>query len=302
MSDLDRDALDGDWIRRFLFEGANVRGVIVRLGAAWRQIRAGDAYPAAVADVLGEMSAASALLAGDIRMSGKVSVQLRGGKVLKLGFVECSSEGHVRGLARWEGDGVDPFAPEALAEAILAITIEREESGQRYQGLVPLEGANLALSIERYFEQSEQLPTAIHLFANETSAVGLLLQQVPAEGGVHSEHDTLTFEHARTLAATIRAEELHTLEAETVLRRLFAEDDLRVFEPDFLRFQCSCSNERVAAMLRALGHDEAFAAIGDSGLVEIHCEFCNRRYAFDAVDLEAAMRGESGIPGSALQQ
>jgi molecular chaperone Hsp33 len=296
------DVAENDWIRRFMFEGANVRGVIVRLGDAWRQIRQRDAYPAPIASVLGQMAAASALMAGDIRMAGKVSVQLRGGNVLKLGFAECSSSGSVRGLARWEGDGSAPFATAALKQALLAITIERDDSGQRYQGLVPLEGNSLGQCLEAYFLQSEQLPTAIHLFSHDDHAAGLLLQQVPPEGGLRNEQDALTFEHARTLAATITAEELYALDAEVVLRRLFAEDDVRLFEALPLRFECSCSHERVASMLRALGREEAFAAVGPEGFVEVHCEFCNQRYVFDAVDLEQALHGDQTAPGSSLPQ
>jgi len=302
MTDIEHTAREGGWIRCFLFEGANVRGVIVRLGEAWRQIRQHDDYPVEIAQALGEMTAASALMAGDIRMAGKVSIQMRGGAVLKLGFAECSSQGHVRGLARWTDAGGDPFAASALSDAVLAITIEREQLGQRYQGLVPLEGASLAQCLEGYFAQSEQLPTAIRLFADAQSAAGLLLQQVPPEGGKRSEHDALTFDHARILAATITADELFTLDAEAMLRRLFVEDDVRLFDPVPVRFQCSCSNERVAAMLRALGRDEAFAALGAEGLVEVHCEFCNQRYAFDAVDLEQAMRGDASASGSTSQQ
>lgn len=294
------DVAENDWIRRFIFESANVRGVIVRLGDAWRQIRQRDAYPDPIASALGQMAAASALLAGDIRMAGKVSVQLRGGDVLKLGFAECTSAGSVRGLARWNGDGQAPFALAALKQALLAITIERDQSGQRYQGLVPLEGASLGQCLEGYFVQSEQLPTAIHLFSHGDQAAGLLLQQVPPEGGLRTEQDAITFEHARTLAATITAEELYALDAEVVLRRLFAEEDVRVFDAVPLRFECSCSYERVAGMLRALGREEAFAAIGTDGLVEVHCEFCNQRYTFDAVDLEQALHGDLTAPGSSM--
>lgn len=311
-----------DCVRRFMFEGANVRGAIVRLGDTWRQIRQRDNYPLLIASALGQMTAASALLAGDIgmdgtAMTGKVSVQLRGGEVLKLGFVECTSSGSLRGLARWTADERAPFAVDALRNAILAITIERDYAGpsqsgltqsghaqscHRYQGLVPLEGGSLGQCLENYFIASEQLPTAIRLFSHDDQAAGLLLQQVPAAGGLRSEHDALTFEHACTLAATITAEELYALNAETVLRRLFAEDNVRLFDALPLRFACSCCNERVASMLRALGREEAFAAIGLEGVVEVYCEFCNQRYTFDAVDLEQALRGATTVPGSALPQ
>ena len=302
MTDIEHNAIDGDWIRRFLFEGANVRGVIVRLGASWRQIKQRDDYPAAVAGILGEMAAASTLMAGDVQMAGKISVQLRTGGAFKLGFVECNSQGHIRGLARWDGDVGASFDALAKQDAVLAITIEREESGQRYQGLVPLERDTLAACLEGYFEQSEQLPTAIHLFASDQCAAGLLLQQVPAEGGHRSETDAMTFDHARILAATITASELFSLDAETLLRRLFAEDDVRLFEPVPVRFKCSCSSTRVADMLRGLGREEAFAAIGADGVVEVFCEFCNQRYAFDPIDLEQAMHNVASAAGSSLKQ
>lgn len=296
------DVTDNNWIRRFLLEGANVRGVIVRLDDAWRQIRARDAYPDDIAQVLGQMMAASALLAGDIGMAGKISIQLRGGKALTMGFAECTSDGALRGIARWEASPLAPFAIAALSAAHMAITIERDATGQRYQGLVPLQGESLGQCLEGYFIQSEQLPTAIHLFANGEHAAGLMLQQVPGEGGKARDDDAIGFEHAQILAATITAEELFSLDCETVLQRLFAEEDVRLFDALPVRFACSCSQERVAGMLRALGREEAFAAIGAEGFVEVHCEFCNQRYAFDSVDLERAMQADHLAPGSDLPQ
>ena len=133
--------VDPEGIRRFLFEGAGVRGVIVRLEHSWRQILGRDDYPDNIAQVLGEVTAATALFAGDIQLAGHVSVQLKASPLLPLVFAECTAEGRMRGLARWGEDAASrSLRPDELSGAVLAITIERQESGTRYQGLVPLEG------------------------------------------------------------------------------------------------------------------------------------------------------------------
>jgi molecular chaperone Hsp33 len=279
--------VDPEGIRRFLFEGAGVRGVIVRLEHSWRQIRGRDAYPERVAQVLGEVTAATALFAGDIQLAGSVSVQMKASPTLPLVFAECTADGHVRGLARW-GDGAEASAlrPDELPGAVLAITIERQETGTRYQGLVPLEGDAFARSFEAYFAQSEQLPTAIYLASDENNCAGVLIQQIPAEGGAERERDALTFEHAKILADTLQAEELLKLDATELLHRLYHEDDLRLFDAHPVRFQCRCSRERVAGMLRTLGRDEVFAVLAEQGQVAVTCEFCNEPYGFDGIDLE----------------
>ncbi|MGD9585123.1 MAG: Hsp33 family molecular chaperone HslO [Lysobacterales bacterium] len=302
MNSTDRPDPNSDCLRRFVFEGANVRGVIVRLDEAWRQIQQRNQHPPAILEVLGEMTAASALLAGDIQMAGHVSVQLSGRGALRLAFAECRSDGDLRAIARAEGDSAAPLSPEQMHGAVFAITIDRQPHGARHQGLVPTEGERLAQFLEAYFTQSEQLPTAIWLFADGEHAAGLLLQQVPGAGGRSAADDALTFEHACILAATVSAAEMYSLDAERLLGRLFADDDLRLYDPVALRFQCACSRERVAGVLRALGRDEAFAALDDDGWVTVDCEFCNQRYRFDAVDLEQALQSAVPFTASASRQ
>ncbi|HWT16136.1 MAG TPA: Hsp33 family molecular chaperone HslO [Patescibacteria group bacterium] len=287
MNDSPFTPVDPEGIRRFLFEGAGVRGVIVRLEHSWRQIRGRDDYPEPVARVLGEAIAATALFAGDIKLAGHVSVHLKASPELPLVFAECTAEGHVRGLARWgEAAATSNLRPDDLAGAVLAISIERQENGIRYQGLVPLEGDCLARSFEAYFAQSEQLPTAIYLAADRQTCAGVLIQQIPAEGGAERERDALTFEHAKILADTLQPEELLKLDATDILHRLYHEDDLRLFDANPVRFQCRCSRERVAGMLRSLGREEAFAVLAEQGQVAVTCEFCNEHYRFDGIDLE----------------
>lgn len=285
--------VDPEGIRRFLFEGASVRGVVVRLEYSWRQIRGRDEYPESVAAVLGELTAATALFAGDIKFASHVSVQLKASPLLPLVFAECTNEGQMRGLARWGTDAAThALRPHELSDAVLAITIERPETGMRYQGLVPLSGDSLATSFEAYFAQSEQLPTAIYLASDARTCAGVLIQQIPAEGGAERERDAITFEHAKILADTLTPEELLRLDATELLRRLYHEDDLRLFDAHPIQFQCRCSRERVALMLRGLGRDEAFSVLSEQGQVAVTCEFCNEHYTFDGIDLEQVFASE----------
>ena len=279
--------MSSDWFRTFHLEHAGVRGVIARLDSSWREIVAHAQYPPAVAAVLGEALAASALFAGNIKLSGSISLQLKSRGPLALVFAECTSEGELRGIARHEGTFDTPVTPVALGDrAVLAITIERDEANTRYQGMVPLEGGTFAEAFEAYFAQSEQLPTAIHLAVAPDRCAGMLVQQVAGAGGHARNSATPDFARASLMFRTLTDTELSTLAPEVLLRRLFPEDDVRLQGEVPLRFGCRCSRERVARMLRTLGRDEVFASRMQDGLVEVQCQFCNRNYRFDESDLE----------------
>ena len=276
----------GDWLRPFHVERTGVRGVIARLGPAWRTIagHAGDAP--GVLQWLGQCQTAAALFAGDIKMRGTVSVQLRAPHTVGTLFGECTDAGTVRAIARAEPGAAPPARLEDLGrDAVLAITIERP-GGPRYQGLVPLEGDRLEHAFEGYFERSEQLPTAIRLAATDTVCAGMLLQQIPGEGGHGLREPTADFERLGILFRTVTDEELLTLAPETVLRRLFAEDDVRIQPERRLSFGCSCSRERVERVLLTLGEPEVRAALDAGGRTTVRCEFCGREYAFERSDVD----------------
>src|SRR6185312_15131233 len=168
-----------DVLHRFLLPRAGVRGALVRLGSCWREVAGRADYPPALQACLGEALAASALLTGNIKLDGSLSIELKSSSALRLLFAECSDQGHLRGLARWNEPLPEPLALDELADAVLAITLGNVERGQRYQGLVELRHAGLAESLENYFIQSEQLPARILLAANGEQAVGLMLQKMP---------------------------------------------------------------------------------------------------------------------------
>lgn len=279
---------DSDLLTRFLLERAGVRGVRVHLDDTWARIRSHDDYPPAVAEMLGEASAAAALFTGHAKVDGRLSVQLRGEGRLRTLFAECTAAGTLRGIAQF-AEGDDAPVPRDLRElgpgALLAITIENPGSTGRdpvrYQGIVALETDTLSAAFEQYFRQSEQLPTRLLLTADARHATGLMLQKLPGDGG---DEDGWT--RASALFDTLSARELLELPASTLLARLFHEDDPRELGTRPLRFACSCSRPRVAAMLESLGVEEARAAVID-GSARIRCEFCGQAYRFEGAEIDA---------------
>jgi molecular chaperone Hsp33 len=276
-----------DVLHRFLLERAGVRGVLVRLGPAWREVAARADYPAPLRELLGQTLAASALLTGNIKLDGALSIELKSQDALRLLFAECTDQGRLRGLARWSDPLPPALALDALGDAVLAITIGSVERGQRYQGLVALQQADLAGVLENYFIQSEQLPARIVLAADGEHAVGLMLQKLPDEGGRDAAHDDDAWNRVTHLTATLGKAEMLSTAPEQLLYRLFHEESVRLFEPRPLAFGCTCSRERVSAMLRSLGRDEVEAALAArDGEIEVICEFCAQQYHFDRIDAE----------------
>ncbi len=279
--------LHDDVLHRFLLPRAGVRGTLVRLGACWREVAGRADYPPALLALLGESLAASALLTGNIKLDGALSIELKSSSALRLLFAECNDQGHLRGLARWHEPLPEPLALDALADAVMAITMGNVERGQRYQGLVELRHAGLAASLENYFIQSEQLPARIVLAANAEQAVGLMLQKMPDEGGRDAAPDDDAWNRVLHLTATLGVDELLATPAESLLYRLYHEESARLLDVRLLAFGCSCSRERVTAMLRSLGRDEVEAALAArDGEIEVVCEFCAQRYTFDRIDAE----------------
>lgn len=276
-----------DRLHSFVLPQLGVRGAAVRIAAGHREIVERQPYPAGVARLLGEALAASALLIAGLKLDGRLSIQLQGARALGLLFAECSSAGHLRGIARGGADS----APEAgfaelSRDGRLVITLEPDASGERYQGVVPLSGAHLGEALEAYFAQSEQLPTRVLLAADEHLAAGLLLQRLPGEGG-HGPVDPDGWNRAAHLAATVAPAELLSCDPELLLHRLFHEVPRIDAEPLPLYPRCRCSRERVAAVLHRIGREEALAALQQSGEVLVRCEFCGTSYRFDRIDIEA---------------
>jgi molecular chaperone Hsp33 len=277
-----------DVLHRFMLEKAGVRGVLVRLGASWREIASRVDYPAALRDTLGQTAAASALLTGNIKFEGSLSLEFKSQGALRLLFAECTDKGHLRGLARYEEDSLPSRLDLSdLPEALLAITIGQADRG-RYQGVVDLEQPSIARALENYFERSEQLPARILLAANGEHAVGLMLQPIAGEGGKNvAEDDDDAWNRVGMLTDTLSESEMLSILPEELLYRLYHEETISIYEPKSLAFGCTCSQERVEGMLRALGRQEVESTLDDrNGEIEVVCEFCATKYVFDRVDAE----------------
>jgi len=283
-----------DFTQRFLFDDSDVRGELTSLEQSYVHVLAKHSYPPAVAQLLGELLAAATLLVGTLKFDGLLVLQASSSGAVPLLMVECSSEREVRAIARYHAEQLVDGASlrELMPDGALALTVDPRQ-GQRYQGIVALDGETLADCLSSYFANSEQLPTRFWLYADGSRhARGLLLQALPAERLRDAEDRMANWQHLTTLADTLKAEEMFGLDNQTVLHRLYHEEPVRLFEPQPLEFRCSCSRERSLNALASLGSQDAEDLLREnSGEVVIDCQFCNQRYAFDAADIAQLFAG-----------
>jgi molecular chaperone Hsp33 len=286
---------DRDRLHRFMFEHFPIRGQLVHLDAAWRALIEHREYPVVVRDTLGQAAAAALLLASTIKFKGVLSLQLQGDGPVHLMLVQCTDGLGVRGLARHGEEAANLTEFDKLfGNGNLTVSLETESAAQRYQGIVPITGPGLAAALQLYFENSEQLPTRLWLHADADGASGMLLQRLPAE--VPDVEDA--WRRVQLIGDTLTPEELRTLADQEILHRLFNEDDVRLYEAAPVYFRCRCSRERVTGMLQGLGEQEIRSVLAERGEVEVRCDFCNRAYTFDAVDVaqlfNAGVAADSG--------
>ena len=329
-------------LHKFLFDGLPVRGMIVRLTDAWQEIlarRASNtttgAYAPPVAELLGEMTAAAALMQSNIKFNGSLILQIFGDGPVKVAVAEARPDLSLRATASVTGevpaDARLSDMVNAHRKGRCAITLEPRDKvpGQQpYQGVVPLIDADhrpldkLSDVLQHYMLQSEQLDTTLVLAADDKVAAGLLIQRLPIKGvgnlegsAAATEDPAAVDENGRSedynrisiLASSLTREELLTLDVETILRRLFWEEKLLRFEPQVgllgPHFRCTCSRERVAGMIRGLGAAEAEEILAERGEIEVGCDFCGKQYRFDAVDAAQIFTSPGNqAPGSPVVQ
>ena len=307
-------------LHKFLFDGLPVRGAIVRLTDAWQEIlqrRAANvstgAYPLPVQELLGEMTAAGVLMQSNIKFNGALVFQIMGDGPVKLAVTEVQSNLSVRSTVTMVGEvPADASLTSMLnihGKGRCAITLDPKDKlpgQQAYQGVVPLVDVDgnpvdsLAAILQQYMRQSEQLDTVLVLAADDKVAAGLIVQRMPIKGeanlaaGAQNTDDTdqidqnEDYNRIAHLAASLKREELLSLDVDTILHRLFWEEKLLRFVPEDgeggPHFACTCSRERVGNMLRGLGQEEADSILEEQGMIEVGCEFCGQQYRFDAVD------------------
>ncbi|HKM98018.1 MAG TPA: Hsp33 family molecular chaperone HslO [Buttiauxella sp.] len=273
-----------DQLHRYLFENFAVRGELVTVSDTWQHIMENHDYPAPVKTILGELLVATSLLTATLKFDGDITVQLQGDGPMNLAVINGNNNQQMRGVARFKGDiPADADLKALVGNGYLVITITPAE-GERYQGVVGLEGDTLAACLEDYFLRSEQLPTRLFIRTGDVdgkpAAGGMLLQVLPAQDAQADD-----FNHLAALTETIKAEELLTLPANDVLWRLYHEEEVTLYEPQMVEFKCTCSRERCADALRTLPDEEVNNIIAEDGDIDMNCDYCGSHYVFNAMDI-----------------
>lgn len=296
-----------DIVQRFIFEDLPIRGEVVSLEQTWQEILQRNDYPAGLKHILGELVAAAALLTANLKFDGTLILQLHGKGAVKLIVVECTHDLTIRATAKWDDSEYLTDAPikTLLQEGHFVITLDSKGEKASYQGIVGLEGNSIAEMIMHYMRHSEQLETLLWLSANDERVAGLLLQRMPEEAprlSEEAEEESDDWVRIQMLSQTVTPEELLLLDSTTLLRRLFHEEDVRVFEPAHTRFLCTCSADKVGRMLQMLGPEEIQSIVNERGIVEVQCEFCNAHYVYDKVDVASLFAGSIQITPISTKQ
>lgn len=290
-----------DSLQHFLFDQTAIRGNLVHLNDTYKQVFQHQIMPAVLKQALGELMAASALLSATLKMVGTMVLQLQSKGALKLLVVECSSNLEMRATAKWIGEiGSETFL-ELIQDGQFVITLD-PENGEAYQGIVSIEGATIAEMLENYMLRSQQIDTSLWLHCDGENASGMLLQKLPEEAAAqHFNQDHDAWNRVNILADTVTDDELQNLPPAELLTRLFSEEDIRLFDVKPSRFYCRCNKIKVGNMLRMLGAEEVNSILAERANIEVNCDFCNRQYVFDAVDVTALFSSEVVIDAGNLK-
>ncbi len=274
------------YVQRFLLEELDIRGAVVHLTDVWQAMQADRNYAPAVASLLGEMSAVSSVIAGNLKQPARLTFQITGHGPVSLLVVDCSQSLNLRGYAKAEGMPQGGTLADLVGDGRLQLSLDVEGLDQPYQSLVPLEGASIAECFEHYLVQSEQQPAGLWLASDAHAAAALFVQKLPGA----DLKDIDGWSRVQQLAQTVRADELLGLPAEALLGRLFAEESVRVFEPRAVTHDWPADPEKIANMLRALGEDEVRTLLAEHGEVVVHDDLSNHTYHFDTADVDALFR------------
>lgn len=280
-----------DTVHRFLFEDLDIRGALVRLGPAWREMHGGRGYAPAVRDLLGELTAVATLITSNLKVPGHLNFYCRGSGPVKLVVVDCDNRLRLRGVAKVEGtvSGVTTI-PALFGDGQLELTLQIGERGQRYESIVPLVGATTAAIFEHYLTQSEQSPARLWLHADGAHASGLFLQKLPGADA----RDADGWNRMQQLAATLTPAEL-TLPADILLARLFATETIRLFDPQAVSYHCPRDEQKVLDMLRLLGREEVEATLREKGSIAITDDICNQEYRYGREVLDQLFPPDGGV-------
>ena len=274
-----------DILHRYLFDQHHVRGELVQLQQCYQDIIANHDYPQPVRQLLGELLAATCLLTATIKFDGDISVQLQGDGAVGYMVINGNHKQEMRGIARLKQETQAQGLKDLIGKGNMIITI-RPSKGEAYQGIVALEADNLADCLAHYFEASEQIPTKIWLFHDEDNqkVAGSLVQFLPGKDdtdGGDKEKQQQDFQHICQLTNTIKAQEIFSLDAEELLYRLYHQENVRLFDPQSVKFVCGCSEKKCLSAIAQIEPSELKSIVEEKGNVSMTCEYCKTTYAFD---------------------
>src|SRR5690554_3271918 len=275
--------MNSDFLQSFIFDHTDIRGAVVKLDDSFAQLLIDQDYSQGQQQLLAQFTVANLLAASHLKFNGLLSLQARGDNHVSLVVAECTHDLDFRSIIRGDGQGSAAQFAALFNNGALALTIE-PENGQRYQGIVPIEGGSLASSLAGYFQQSEQIPCWFYFAQHGDSIAGLMLQALPAQICTDEEQRKEDWQRIVQLASTLTAEEITQLPVEDMLFRLYHEEPLRTFDKRPVHFRCSCSQERMERALANLGQEELLEILEEDGKIETQCHFCNRKYLFQRAE------------------
>lgn len=286
--------MQNDLLDPFLFEKTPIRGSLVHLGSTYHLALEHQHLPPIIKKSLGELMAACALLTSTLKMDGSMVFQIQTNGQLKLLVVECNANLEIRATAKWDGD-IDEGADflDIIKEGHCMITLDTKNN-KPYQSIVSIEGNSIAAMLEHYMVHSQQIDTKLWLSCDGDKAAGLLIQKLPEQ----ASQDADAWNRIGILAGTITKNELLTETTDRIITNLFHEEDVRLFDAKPVRFYCKCTRESVASMLQMLGKSEVESILAEQERIEVNCDYCNKLYAFDAVDAAALFISKNALSTS----
>lgn len=276
-----------DTLQRFMFEHASIRGEIAHLDETFKTILNQHPYPPMVKRLLGEALVSCVLLTGSVKFEGEISLQFHGDQRLPLLLVQCDHQLNIRGFANYQKTDEPIDYNGAFLEGKMVFSINQYNQTTPYQSVVPIRSLSMADNLMEYFAQSEQIATRVWLAVNDERAAGMLLQLMPDQSSKQREE---FWEYAVQIGQTISEHELLTLDNPTILHRLYHETELRLYNARSVHFRCRCNEDKMKQVLTVLGEQDVQALLKEKGTVDVVCDFCQRHYQFDAIDVTMLFR------------
>lgn len=272
-----------DTLHRFIFENTDIRGNYVKLNHTIAEATQHQALPQNLHKALGELMVASALLASTLKLDGSLTLQIQTNGPLKLLIAECNENHGMRGAVKWSGPIESSVAIDLIKEGHFIITLNQKNAKTPYQGIVPMEGNSICELLENYLLRSEQIQTKLWIHSQDNIFHGLLIQKLPFNSSVESI-DSDTMKNAWKNVVTLANKSFKFIQPEIktseILQTIFPSETIRLFDPSFPKFACSCSKRSVENMLRLIGKKECESIIEEQLSITIHCDFCNECYKY----------------------